>query len=66
VSKPNAENFNPNPKYLRKLVEASGLSQVRAAKRIGVSDRTMRAWLAGDQDFPYTAQYALEQLAKSK
>jgi len=63
MPKPDAARHNPDPDHLRKLVDATGLSQVKAAERIGVSDRTMRAWLAGDQTFPYTAQYALEALA---
>ncbi len=63
MQKPNAADHNPDPAYMRSLVEASGLSQVKAAQQIGVTDRTMRAWLAGDQSFPYTAQYAMEQLA---
>ncbi len=63
---PNAEDHNPDPDYMRSLVEASGLSQRKAAAQIGVGERTMRAWLAGDQSFPYAAQYAMEQLAKRK
>ena len=66
VPKPDAAKYNPDPEHLRRLVDATGLSQVKAAERIGVSQRTMRAWLAGDQTFPYTAQFALEALATSK
>ncbi len=61
---PNAENYNPDPDYMRSLVEASGLSQRKAAVRIGVGERTMRAWVLGEKRFPYSAQYAMEELAK--
>ena len=59
---PDSGKYNPDPTYLRQLLTASGLSRVEAAERIGVSPRTMRAWLAGDEAFPYAAQYALERL----
>lgn len=63
---PDAESYNPDPDYMRKLVEQSGLSQRRCAKRIGVDERTMRGWVLGERRFPYTAQYAMEQLAKRR
>jgi len=49
--------------YLRRLVRESGFSPEAAAARIGVGARTMRHWLA-DNPFPYSAQYALERLAR--
>ena len=65
---PNAPaKYNPNPIYLRSLIEQSGLSQRECAKRIGVGERTMRQYLAtsGRQDeAPYPVQFALEALAK--
>ncbi len=66
VAKPDATKYDPNPKYLRKLVDSSGLSQRQCAATIGVDERTMRAWLAGDRAFSYPIQYAMEQLAKGK
>jgi transcriptional regulator with XRE-family HTH domain len=62
---PDAEGYNPDPKYLRKLVEQSGLSQRQCATRLGVNERTMRGWVLGERQFPYSAQYAMEQLAKT-
>lgn len=51
------------PTYLRELVEKAGISQREAARRLDVSDRTMRAWLAGAAPCPYTAQFCMEVLA---
>lgn len=62
--KPNIETYNPDPEYLRQLVENSGLSQRQAAKAIGHNERTMRYWLAGRHEFPYSVQYIMEALAR--
>lgn len=66
MPKPNPDEYNPDPKYMRKLVERSGLSQVKCAAAIGVSQRTMRSWVSGEKQFPYSAQFTMEQLAKGK
>ena len=66
--KPDADNHNPDPDYLRGLVERAGLSQREAAERVGVSDRMMRYYLAyGDENrpCPYSVQFVLESLAKN-
>jgi len=60
---PNAEYHDPDPDYMRSLVEESGLSQRKAAAQIGVDERTMRSWISGDRAFPYSAQFTMEQLA---
>ncbi len=62
---PDARKHNPDPTYLRGLLAEAGLSQRGAARRIGVSERTMRAYVAGKvgHDAPYVVQYALERLA---
>ena len=60
--KPNATQHNPSPDYLRSLIEGAGLSQRGAARLLGVGERTMRHYLAGDTTCPYSVQYALEQL----
>ena len=68
--KPNSEKYNPDPIYLRSLVEQSGLSQRKAAKVIGVSERVMRNYLSLNPNdhtkCPYPVQYCLECLAKIK
>ena len=62
---PNSANHNPDPAYLRGLIERAGLSQREAARRIGVSERVMRYYLADPpvgKPAPYPVQYALERL----
>lgn len=64
---PDAAQYNPDPHYLRGLVEASGLSQERAARQIRLSPRQLRYYLStapDHQDAPYVVQFALEQLAR--
>lgn len=66
-SKPDASKHDPRPEYLRALLDKAGVSQRAAARRIGVSERVMRYYLAnplsGDyRTAPYPVQYALEQL----
>lgn len=66
--KPNASHHNPDPRYLRGLLDQAGISQRKAAELIGISDRAMRYYLS-DEDHqtyraaPYTVQFALECLA---
>lgn len=64
---PDASKRNPSPEYLRALLERAGLSQREAARRIGVSERMMRYYLAPQSaDYrpaPYVVQFALESLA---
>ena len=62
MTKPDVNLYNDDPAYLRCLVEASGLFQRQAARAIGHNERTMRYWLAGKHQFPYSVQYTLEQL----
>lgn len=68
MTTPNAQTHNPDPAYLRELIERAGLSQREAARRIGIGERIMRAYLADpetttSQCAPYPVQFALEQLA---
>ncbi len=76
---PNAASYNPNPAYLRDLLNAitepSLLSdskrnkgqadQLKVAARIGVKPRTFTQYLddAHLSQCPYPVQYALERLA---
>ncbi|MDV5861977.1 helix-turn-helix transcriptional regulator [Pseudomonas mendocina] len=66
--KPNASNHNPDPRYLRGLLEKAGLTQRQAAQRLGISDRVMRYYLSAETSdsyraAPYPVQFALECLA---
>jgi len=67
--KPDASSHNPDPRYLRSLLERAGVSQRQAATLLGVSDRMMRYYLADEgseqhRTAPYLVQHALECLAK--
>ena len=63
--KPKPETYNPSPDYLRSLIEGAGLSQRAAARAIGLSERTIRYYLSGQREAPYTVQFALECLTQS-
>lgn len=64
---PNAKSrfvkLEDDPAYMRRLFDKTGLSQDACAKRLGVANSTLRTWLNGQIQWPYSAQYALEQLA---
>lgn len=59
---PNAEHYNPDPKYLAELIESLPYTQGELAAKIGVTDRCLRQWKSGARQFPYVAQYTLEAL----
>lgn len=40
------------PDEFRALLAALGLSQLRAARLLGIQGRTIRHWCAGDRDIP--------------
>jgi transcriptional regulator with XRE-family HTH domain len=66
--RPDASKHDPRPEYLRALLDRAGLSQRAAARRIGVSERVMRYYLADEaadyRPAPYIVQFALESLAR--
>jgi hypothetical protein len=62
---PNAENYNPNPEYIRDLVESTGLRLPELGKVIGHDERTIRRWINGERKYPYSLQFALECLVLS-
>lgn len=66
---PDQSHHNPDPAYLRGLIARAGLSQREAARRIGVSERVMRQYLADREassalTAPYPVQFALERLSQ--
>lgn len=68
--KPDARTHDPRPEYLRELIARAGISQREAARRLGISERVMRYYLADPASpayraAPYPIQYALEQLASA-
>ena len=51
------------PKQLRTLLEKAGLSQCGAARLLGVSDRTLRRYVAPDgRTMPYATRIKLFKL----
>lgn len=65
---PDATRHNPDPLYLRQLLQAAGLNQQQAAERLGITSRAVRYYLsdadsAGYRPAPYLVQFALERLA---
>lgn len=46
-------------KQLQRLLDAAGLSQRGAAKAIGISERQMRRYVAGDAAVPKFIEFAL-------
>ena len=67
--KPDASRHNPDPCYLRGLLDKAGLTQRKAADRIGISERAMRYYLsdihsAAYRAAPYPVQFALECLGR--
>lgn len=67
--KPDASTHNPDPHYLRGLLDKAGLSQRSASRCLGIPERTMRYYLAEEgakesRSAPYTVQFALECLAQ--
>ncbi len=63
---PDARRHRPDPAYLRQLLGIACLSQRRAAKLLGICERTMRYYCSGETRMPYAIQFALEVLAAYK
>lgn len=61
---PDSTLHNPDPAYLRSLIERANLTQRGAAALIGMHERSMRYVLNGERQIDYPAQYALEVLAR--
>jgi hypothetical protein len=66
--KPDSNTHNPDPRYLRGLLEQASVSQRQAAQALGISERVMRYYLSdeslpGHRAAPYPVQFALECLA---
>jgi predicted transcriptional regulator len=63
--KPDASRHNPDPRYLRGLMQKSGLTQALAAQLIGITEKALRNYISEtvERDAPYAIQFALECLA---
>jgi transcriptional regulator with XRE-family HTH domain len=49
---------------LQKLLDRAGLSQRGAAKALGIDERTMRRYVAGDAEVPKVVELAIICLAQ--
>lgn len=62
---PNAQvEYRPDAAYIRALVASIPLTQREIARRVGVSDRYIRALVAGTRTCNYPVQYCLECLSR--
>lgn len=48
--------------YFAQLLEGAGMPAEQVAVRIGLTDRALRYYKAGQRPIPYAVQYALEAL----
>lgn len=69
--KPNAELYNPDPEYLRTLIEQGGYSLSETARLIGMSRNGLRNYLRKPSEHlsrraDYRVQFALECLAQQE
>ena len=55
-----------NPQQYRAAIETLGLSQVAAAKLLGVDERTSRRWACGERDVPPPAVRFLRYLIATR
>lgn len=70
TEKPDASNHNADPRYLRGLIDRAGISQRKAAKRLGMSWSGFQRYLRDESDSDYRVadyrvQFALECLAEA-
>ncbi|MGY2172880.1 helix-turn-helix domain-containing protein [Pseudomonas gingeri] len=68
--KPDATKHNPDPRYLRGLIDQAGISQRGAAELLGMSWPGLRNYLRDTTDplyrpAIYCVQFALECLAEN-
>jgi DNA-binding transcriptional regulator YiaG len=49
-----------SPQQFRQALRQLGMSQVQAAKRLGVNPRTVRRWVAGDSRIPESVSLVLQ------
>lgn len=49
--------------YFGQLLDQAGMPVEQVAARVGLTDRALRYYKAGQRPIPYSVQYALEALA---
>ena len=69
LMRPNIDNHNPDPTYLRGLIDRIGQSQRSIARDLGIAETLFRKYITRPEnssyrECPYLVQYALETWAK--
>ncbi|RBB97343.1 XRE family transcriptional regulator [Pseudomonas sp. MWU12-2115] len=69
--KPDARHHNPDPRYLRGLLDKAGISRSEAARLIGMSRTGFNHYLRDEseplyREASYPVQFALECLAEAE
>lgn len=54
------------PAELRATLERFGISQVRAAKILGVDDRSLRRWVLGEAPIPILVERVLDAASRGR
>lgn len=57
---PNNREGKVDSQEFRDALEELGLSQVEAARRLRVTDRTVRYWVAGEREIPGPVEVLIE------
>jgi site-specific DNA-methyltransferase (adenine-specific) len=55
-----------SPEELRAIMKKLGLTQVRLAQALGITDRTVRHWVSGQREIPSATVMAVNSLASKK
>jgi len=55
-----------HPRKFRQLLETASLTQTEAARLIGMTDRQMRRYVAGDAPVPQVVIYALRYVISQR
>ena len=62
--KPDVTKHNPDPEYIRELLDRIGLDSRPLAEILGIESRNIRHYRSGKRECPYLVQFALECLAE--
>jgi len=55
-----------SPQQFRRALRQLRLSQVQAARRLGVNERTVRRWIAGDSRIPESVALLLHTWLRAR
>ena len=64
--RPNPDKHNPDPAYIKSLLERANLSPLKAGRAIGLGERIIYYYLDGQRTCPYPVQFCLECLPRKK